>query len=77
MPGRILQGKVIKNSSNKTISVRVERLIKHSKYKKYIRKSKNYLVHSEIDNIQIGSDVSIMESKPISKLKKWKLIKAD
>ena len=74
MPKRILSGVVISSNSNKTIIVDVTRRIKHKLYKKIIRKTKKYHAHDENNEFNVGDNVSIIESKPISKLKKWKAI---
>ena len=73
MPKRILSGIVVSSNLNKTIVVNVTRRIKHKLYKKIIRRSKKYHVHDENNSFKIGDNVSIIESKPISKLKKWKV----
>tara|TARA_B100000989_G_C19357144_1_gene391663 strand:+ start:215 stop:472 length:258 start_codon:yes stop_codon:yes gene_type:complete len=74
MPKRILSGIVVSSNSNKTITVDVTRRIKHKLYKKIIRQNKKYHAHDENNEFNIGDKVSIVESKPISKLKKWKVI---
>ncbi len=74
MPKRILSGVVASSNSNKTITVDVTRRIKHKLYKKIIRQTKRYHVHDEKNEFTVGDSVSIIESKPISKLKKWKVI---
>ena len=74
MPKRILSGTVISSNSNKTIVVNVTRRIKHKLYKKIIRRSKKYHAHDENNEFKIGDIVSIVESKPISKLKRWKVL---
>ena len=74
MPKRILSGVVISSNSNKTIIVDVTRRIKHKLYKKIIRRTKKYHAHDENNEFNVGDKVSIIESKPISKLKKWKVI---
>ena len=74
MPKRILSGVVVSTASNKTISVDVTRRIKHKLYKKIIRQTKKYHVHDENNQYSVGDTVSIIESKPISKLKKWIVI---
>ncbi len=74
MPKRVLSGVVTSSNSNKTIIVNVTRRIKHKLYKKIIRLSKKYHAHDENNEFNIGDNVSIIESKPISKLKKWKVI---
>ena len=74
MPKRILSGIVSSSSSNKTIIVNVTRRIKHKLYKKIIRQTKKYHAHDENNTCSVGDLVSIIESKPISKLKRWKVI---
>ena len=74
MPKRILSGVVVSSNSNKTITVDVTRRIKHKLYKKIIRQTKKYHVHDEKNEFNVGDNVSIIESKPISKMKKWKVI---
>ena len=71
MPKRILSGKVVSSNSNKTIVVNVVRRVRHKLYKKIINRSKKYHVHDEDNKFKIGDIVSIIESKPISKLKSW------
>ena len=74
MPKRILSGIVISSNLNKTITVNVTRRIKHKLYKKIIRQTKKYHAHDENNEFKVGDTVSIIESKPISKLKKWMVI---
>ena len=74
MPKRILSGVVVSANANKTITVDVTRRIRHKLYKKIIRRTKKYHVHDEKNEYNIGDTVSIIESKPISKLKKWTVI---
>ena len=74
MPKRILSGVVISSNLNKTITVNVTRRIKHKLYKKIIRQTKKYHAHDENNEFNVGDTVFIVESKPISKLKKWKVI---
>ena len=71
MPKRILKGKVVKNKSEKTIIVDVESTYMHKKYKKFLRKNKKYAVHDEENVSKIGEVVQIIESRPISKTKKF------
>ena len=77
MPKRILSGTVVSSNSSKTIVVNVTRRIKHKLYKKIIRQNKKYHAHDENNEFKIGDTVSIVESKPISKLKKWKVISSN
>ena len=74
MPKRVLQGVVISNKADKTISVLVERRIMHPVYKKYIKRTKKYSAHDEKNSCKIGQIVKIQENKPISKTKRWVLI---
>ena len=76
MPKKILTGKVISNKMNKTITVLVERKYQHPLFKKIIKTKKKYHAHDENNNHKIGDIVKIEESKPISKLKKFKVIEA-
>jgi small subunit ribosomal protein S17 len=75
MPRRILNGKVVKKSGDKTVSVLVTRQTTHPIYKKIIRVSKKYLAHDEDNNITVGENVKIQETKPLSKSKSWEVIK--
>ena len=74
MPKRILEGIVISSKNNKTVSVLVERKVLHKKYKKIIKKSKKYLAHDENNRLNVSDKVKIIESRPISKLKKWQVL---
>ena len=75
MPKRILSGKVIKKSGDKTVSVLVTRQTTHPIYKKIIRVSKKYLAHDANNTIAVGENVKIQETKPLSKTKSWEIIK--
>ena len=74
MSKRILSGKVISSSSNKTVVVKVTRRVQHKLYKKIISRTKKYHAHDENNTYKIGDNVNIRESKPISKLKSWVVI---
>ena len=71
MPKKILQGTVVSNKQDKTITVLVERKFKHPVLKKVIRRSKKYSDHDPENKYVNGDKVKIMESKPISKSKRW------
>mgnify|MGYP001126671205 FL=1 len=75
MPKRILSGKVVKKSGDKTVSVLVTRQTTHPIYKKIIRVSKKYLAHDTDNTISVGENVKIQETKPLSKSKSWEIIK--
>ena len=74
MPKRILQGVVVSDKQDKTIVVRVERRLMHPIYKKFIRRSKKYAAHDENNTCNIGDTVSIVETRPLSKRKRWHLL---
>tara|TARA_B100000575_G_C23073042_1_gene618126 strand:+ start:806 stop:1051 length:246 start_codon:yes stop_codon:yes gene_type:complete len=76
MPKRILTGKVVSSNSNKTIVVNVVRRVKHKLYKKIINRSKKYHAHDENNKFKIGDIVSIIETKPMSKLKTWTVLES-
>jgi small subunit ribosomal protein S17 len=75
MPQRVLQGIVISDVCDKTISVKVARRLMHRDYKKFITKSKNYAAHDEKNECKVGDLVKIRECRPISKRKCWEVIK--
>ena len=74
MTKRILKGTVIKDKSNKTIVVMVKRKYSHPFFKKVITASKKYHAHDPMNKFKEGDTVQIIESQPISKLKRWKVI---
>ena len=68
---KFVTGRVIQNTQNKTLSVLVERKVKHPVLGKFISKSKKYQVHNENGSFNIGDKVKIRECRPISKRKSW------
>jgi small subunit ribosomal protein S17 len=74
MPRRILQGVVVSDKGDKTITVLVERRVMHPVYKKFIKLSKKYRAHDEGNVCQVGDTVRIRECRPISKSKTWELV---
>lgn len=74
MPRRVLQGVVVGDKANQTITVLVERQIMHPLYKKFIRRTKKYHVHDQDNRCKIGDKVRIEECRPISKTKSWRII---
>ena len=74
MSKRILSGKVIRDQNKKTITVLIKRKYRHPYFGKVITSSKKYHAHDEKNSFKVGDDVKIIESKPISKLKKWKVL---
>lgn len=71
MPKRILQGTVVSDKTDKTVTVLVERRFKHPLYQKTIRRTKKYAAHDENNQFKTGDVVRITESKPFSKSKRW------
>ena len=74
MSKKMLKGKVISDKNEKTVVVLVKRKYSHPFFKKVITSSKKYHVHDEKNKFKIGDDVKIIESKPFSKKKRWKVI---
>lgn len=71
---RTLHGMVVSDKMNKTVTVLLERQVKHPLYKKYIRRSTKLHVHDENNECSIGDKVAIRECRPISKTKSWQLV---
>ena len=74
MPKRVLIGTVVSDKGDKTVTVRVDRRVKHPLYGKIIRRSKKYHAHDADNAFHIGEQVRIEECKPISKSKSWTVI---
>lgn len=66
-------GFVTKKSSDKTIKVEIERQVRHQRYGKYIKAHSKFIVHDERNEASVGDRVEIFETRPLSKLKRWKL----
>lgn len=74
MPRRVLQGVVVSDKGDKTVTVLVERRVMHPLYKKFIKRSKKYHAHDEANSYKVGDVVRIEETRPISKTKSWKVL---
>ena len=72
-PSRALVGKVVSSKMDKTIAVEIERLIKHERYGKYIRRTTKLLAHDENSEASEGDTVSIVPCRPLSRRKSYKL----
>ena len=68
-------GVVVSNKMQKTITVSVEKLVQHPKYKKYVHQVSKFKAHDEKNEAKIGDRVEIMETRPLSKNKTWRLLK--
>ncbi len=75
MPKKILKGTVISDKMDKTVVVSVERVFQHSLFKKTIKTRKKYKAHDDENRCQLGDVVEIIESRPISKTKRWKVLR--
>ncbi len=67
-------GLVISNKMDKSIVVQIERLYKHTVYGKYVKKTNKFVAHDEKNDCNIGDTVRIMETRPLSKIKNWRLV---
>jgi small subunit ribosomal protein S17 len=74
MPKRVLTGTVVSDKADKTVVVRVERRVKHPLYGKIIKRSKKYHAHDEGNEFKEGQIVRIEETRPISRLKTWRVL---
>lgn len=72
---RQVVGTVVSDKMDKTVTVQVERLVKHDLYKKFIRKRNKFSAHDESNSCREGDEVLITESSPLSKTKKWRVSK--
>ena len=75
MPKRVLQGVVVSDKNAKTVVVKVDRRYTHPLLKKTVRRSKKFHAHDEDDTFKVGDIVRIQESRPISKNKRWVVLK--
>ena len=71
---KVVQGIVTSNSMDKTIVVKVSRRLRHPLYGKFIKKSKSFKAHDEKNECSEGDIVKVMETRPLSKTKRWRLI---
>jgi small subunit ribosomal protein S17 len=73
-PRKVRVGTVVSNKMQKTVVVQIERLVKHPIYKRYVRRRKRFKVHDEKNECQIGDLISFMDTRPLSKDKRWRLV---
>lgn len=71
---RTVTGRVVSNKMNKTIAVEIERLVKHPRYGKFIRRTTKLLAHDENNDSRAGDTVEIAECRPLSRHKSWRLV---
>lgn len=75
--GRTITGRVVSDKMNKTVTVLIERSVRHPMYGKYLVKSSKIKAHDENNECKIGDMVTIQETRPLSKTKSWKLVKIE
>lgn len=75
MPRRVLEGKVVSDKCDKTVTVLVERRVRDPLYGKIIRRSAKYAAHDESNTWKVGDEVAIEECRPLSKSKRWRVIR--
>lgn len=73
--GKTLTGKVVSNKMQKTVSVEVERLVKHPTYGKYVRRTTKLMAHDDAGECKEGDLVQIAECRPISRNKSWRVVR--
>lgn len=71
MPKRVLKGVVVSDKMDKSITVRVERRVRHQTYGKFIMRSKKFMAHDETNEFKAGDQVEIIETRPLSARKRW------
>lgn len=71
---KLVQGKVMSNKMDKTLVVQIERTLPHPRYGKVITRAKRVYAHTDKDTYQIGDVVTIMETRPLSKTKRWRVV---
>ena len=69
-------GIVVSNKMDKTVAVEVTRKMRHPRYQKVVERTKKYYAHDESDSLEIGQKVRIVETRPLSKLKRWRVVEA-
>lgn len=74
MPKKVLTGQVVSAKNQNTVVIKVERKFRHPVLKKVLKRSKKYHAHYNSGEFKIGDQIKIIESKPISKLKKWRVL---
>ena len=71
---KLMTGRVVSDSMQKTVVVTIERLVKHAEYGKYVRRRNRFKVHDEKDECKVGDVIRFMETRPLSKDKRWRFV---
>jgi small subunit ribosomal protein S17 len=74
---KLKKGVVVSNKMQKTVVVKVTRTLRHPRYGKVVEQAKKYYAHNEDKPLQIGDTVTIMETRPLSKLKRWRVVETE
>lgn len=70
---KVKKGTVVSNKMEKTVVVKVERTFRHPRYEKVITRAKKYYAHNDSKDLKVGDEVTIVETRPLSKLKRWRV----
>lgn len=73
---KVKKGRVISNKMNKTVVVEVERTLRHPRYEKVVKRRQKLYAHNDLQPLEIGDMVTVVETRPLSKLKRWRVIAA-
>jgi len=71
-----IKGRVVSNKMDKTVVVAVERTMRHPQYGKVVRRTKKLYAHNDLQPLEIGQEVTVIETRPMSKLKRWRVVAA-
>lgn len=71
---KVQRGVVVSNKMDKTVVVKVERTFRHPLYEKVVTRAKKFYAHNESTPLQVGDEVNIIETRPLSKLKRWRVV---
>jgi len=71
---KVMTGTVVSDAMQKTVVVTIETLVKHPEYGKYVRRRSRFKVHDEKDECKVGDVIRFMETRPLSKQKRWRLL---
>ena len=73
-PRKTMVGRVINDAMNKTVTLSIERMFRHRRYKKIVKKTSKLYAHDEENACRVGDKVKVMSTRPLSKLKRWRVI---
>ncbi len=73
-PRKTIVGRVINDAMNKTVTLSIERTFRHPRYKKIVKKTSKIYAHDEKNDCRVGDKVKVMSTRPLSKLKRWRVI---